>query len=177
MALNWQTIQDALYDVFAGAAIAGLTIEWVPSPTTQPTPAKPYVTLNLREIDNAQGAVSGTMDELAGTADPDVYQFVHHRRHKLSVNVFSNATQLDASAFAILAKLNRHLQKSSPQAALLAAGIRMWQTSPVRDLSAMLDTRGEGRAQCDYTLATLDTTADEIGYIATADVTTTVEAP
>jgi hypothetical protein len=177
VALNWTNLQNAVYAAVNGA-VAGVTVVWAPQAGTFPMPAKPFVTLRLISTDNAQGAVSGTMDELRSTADPLVWQFVHQRRHVLSVNAYSNATQQDGSAFDILSKINRRLQLASVQAALLAAGLRLWQTSAVRDLSAMLDTRGEGRAQCDYALATQDTTADAIGYIETVDLTDVdVEAP
>lgn len=173
MALNWTSLQTAIKAAFDSAAIAGVTVYWGPQPATVPMPAKPCVMLHLTSTDLAQGAVSGTMDELRATqttVSDNTFLWVHQRRHVLSVNVYSNNTQLADSAFDLLGKLNRHLQKSTTQAALLAAGLRLWQTSAVRDLSVMLDTRGEGRAQCDYALATQDTTADAIGWIETVDL-------
>lgn len=177
MALNWTNIQNALVAAVEGA-VTGVTVVWAPQALTAPMVAKPFVTLHLASVDVAQGAVSGTMDELRNTADPLVWQWVHQRRHVLSLSVYSNETQRAGSAFDILSQINRRLQLASVQAALLAAGVRLWQTSGVRDLSAMLDTRGEGRAQCDYALATQDTTADAIGNIETVDLSgVDVEAP
>ena len=49
-------------------------------------------------------------------------------------------------------------------------GVAINNLESERDLSVMLDTRGEGRAQCDYALATQDTTADAIGWIETVDL-------
>lgn len=174
MALNWTSLQTGIKAAFDSASIAGLTVYWAPQPTTEPMPAKPCATLTLTSTDNYLPGTSGTMDELRATDSTPTdatYLHVHQRTHRLSVNVYSNNTQLADSAFDIIGRLNRHLQLSSTQAALLAAGLRLWQTSSVRDLSVMLDTRGEGRAQCDYTLATLDTTADVVGWIETADLT------
>lgn len=173
MALNWTSIQTAIGAAFDSAGIMGLNVYWAFNAYPVSLGAKPVCLLNLTSTDNYLPGVSGTMDELRATpttASDDTFLWVHQRRHVLSVNVYSNNTQLADSAFDLLGRLNRHLQKSTTQAALLAAGLRLWQTSAVRDLSVMLDTRGEGRAQCDYALATQDTTADAIGWIETVDL-------
>lgn len=179
MALNWTSLQTAIKAAIDSAGITGLTTYWRYSLGDLPIPAKPYCVLQLTTTDLAPGALSATFDEFRPVAgSPTNFNLVHQRRHTLSLQVYTNTTQLADSAFDIVGRINRHLAKQSTQAALLAASIRMWQTSQVRDLSAVLDTRDEGRAQCDYALATQDTTADNIGNILTVDLTgVDVDAP
>jgi hypothetical protein len=169
MALNWTNIQDAVRDAFVSAGITGLTVGWGPQPLANTMGAKPFAMLTLTSTDLVRSQVSGTTDELRGTSTAGTFEWAHPRNHSLSLNVYTDGTQLTDSATDLAGRLNRHLQKTAPQAALLAAGVRLWQTSGVRDLSVMLTTRGEGRAQCDYTLATLDSTADVVGWIETAN--------
>jgi hypothetical protein len=178
MALAWTTIQTAIKAAVDGAGVTGLSVGWRFTLGPDPLPAKPFCMLQLIQVDQAINSQGGTYDELRSGAQATDFNLVHQRRHMLSVQVYTNTTQGDGSAFDALTKINRHLGKQSTQAALLAASIRMWQTSGVRDLSAVLDTRDEGRAQCDYMLATQDTTADNIGNIATVDLTgVQVDAP
>lgn len=178
MAIAWGTVQNAIKAAVDGAGVAGLTAYWRYTLGDLPIPAKPFCTLQLVSVDNAINSQGGTFDELRSGASAGDFNLVHQRRHMLSLQVYTNTTQGDGSAFDAVCKINRHLGKQSTQAALLAASIRMWQTSPVRDLSATLDTRDEGRAQIDYMLATQDTTADNFGNIATVDLTgVQVDAP
>ena len=179
MALNWTNLQTAIYTAVNGAGITGLDVSWRYTLGAAPIPAKPFCTLQLTTTDLAPGALSATFDEFRPVAgSPTNFNLVHQRRHTLSIQVYTNTMQGTGSASDLLGQINRHLAKQSTQAALLAASIRMWQTSSVRDLSAVLDTRDEGRAQCDYALATQDTTADNIGNILTVDLTgVDVDAP
>ena len=165
---TWPNVQDALYDAVA-AALPSCKVVWAFAASPAPMPAKPFAVLNIttREIEPGQPG----RDEVQLTSDATgVVKHSFHRRHVMSVNVYSNTTAGTNHAAALLANLTRELQTDLRRAALKAAGCKAWQTGSVNDLTAMLDTRGESRAQCDVTVATLYGTTETTGWIETASL-------
>lgn len=165
---TWPGVQDALYDA-AKAAMPACAVIWAYSADPAAMPAKPFAVLNLTTRDTEQGQ-SGR-DESIVTATPGTIAYSHHRRHGVSVNVYSDVTHGANAAAALLSALSRELRKESRQLALRTAGCKAWPDGAIRDLSAMLDTRGESRAQCDLIVATLDTTSEAVGWIETVPLT------
>ena len=163
---TWPNVQDALYDAVK-AALPTCNVVWAYAASPAPMAAKPFAMLNVttREIEPGQPG----RDEVQLTSDAaGVVKHAYHRRHTVSVNVYSNSTAGDTHAAALLANLTRELQTDSRRAALKAAGCKAWQNGGINDLTAMLDTRGESRAQCDLTVATLYGTTETTGWIETA---------
>lgn len=170
MAIAWQTVQDGLFDAVKGAVGGSVAVAWAMSNPSAPMPAKPCAILRLTSRDRAGGSLGQSFDDRQPTAVDGTFAYASHRQHTLSVQVFSSTTIGDLAAGAIIGAIGRHLRLESTVLALRVAGCKLWQTSPANDLSALLDTRAESRAQCDYTMATLDTTNDAIGWIETVDL-------
>lgn len=165
---TWANVQDALYDAVA-AALPTCKVVWAISASPAAMPAKPFAVLNITTRDIAPGQPG--RDEVQLTSDAaGVVKHAFHRRHTLSVNVYSNSTAGDTHAAALLSNLTHELQTDTRRAALKAAGCKAWQNGIVSDLSTMLDTRGESRAQCDLTVATLYGTTETTGWIETASL-------
>jgi hypothetical protein len=168
---TWPNVYDALYDA-CKAAMPSCTVMWEFATSNNgaqfPMPAKPFVALNLTTRDIAPG-LQGS-DEVQNTTTPGTVAYSHHRRHTLSVNVYSNTAFGAGHACALLAQLTRELRTDGRILALRQAGCKAWVDGPVRDLTALLDTRAESRAQCDVTVATLDSSTEVSGWIETVDI-------
>lgn len=164
-AIAWATVQDALYDAVK-AALPTCAVVWV-NPVA-PMPAKPFAMLALTQRDMPQGLPG--RDEVNATATAGTVKYSFHRRHMLSVNVYSNTTFGDGHATALLAQLSREIRKDARTAALFTAGVKLGTIGQVQDLSALLDTRAESRAQVDITIGTLDNSTEAVGWIETVDL-------
>lgn len=168
---TWPNVYDAIYDACA-AAMPTCTVMWEFATSNNgaqfPMPKKPFVALNLIERDRAPG-LQGS-DEVQNTSTAGTVAYSHHRRHVLSVNVYSNTAYGAGHACALLANLTRELRTDARTLALRQAGCKAWVNGPVRDLTALLDTRAESRAQCEVLIATLDSTNEATGWIETVDL-------
>ena len=168
---TWPNVYDAIYDA-CKAAMPSCNVMWEFATSNNgaqfPMPAKPFVALNLIERDRAPG-LQGS-DEVQNTSTAGTVAYSHHRRHVLSVNVYSNTAYGSDHACALLANLTRELRTDSRTLALRQAGCKAWVTGPMRDLTALLDTRAESRAQCEVLIATLDSTTEATGWIETVDL-------
>lgn len=169
---TWPNVYDALYDAVK-AALPSCTVMWSFATSNNgaqfPMPAKPFATLNLTKREIAPGQQGS--DEVQNTTTAGTVAYSHHRRHTLSVNVYSNTAYGANHAVALLANLSRELRKDSRILALRQAGCKAWSKGPVQDLTALLDTRAESRAQCDVIVATLDSTTETTGWIETVALT------
>lgn len=169
---TWPDVQDALYDA-CKAAMPTCTVFWEFATSNNgaqfPMPAKPFVALNITTRDIAPG-LQGS-DETQNTTTAGTVSFAHHRRHVLSVNVYSNTAYGAGHATVLLSALKRELRKDSRILALRQAGCKAWPQGPVQDLTALLDTRAESRAQCDVVVATLESSTEAVGWIETVDLT------
>lgn len=170
MAIAWATVQAGLFDAIKGAVGSGVTVGWAFAETVAPMPVKPCAILNLTSRDRAGGSLGATFDERQPTVVNGTFVYSRHRQHTLSVNIYSDTTYGDGHAMAIMGAVTRFLRLESTVLALRVAGCKLWQTGHERDLSALLDTRAESRAQCDFEVATLDTTTEAIGWIETVDL-------
>lgn len=170
MAIAWQTVQDGLFDAVKGAVGSSVAVAWAMSNPSAPMPAKPCAILRLTSRDRAGGSLGQSFDDRQPTAVNGTFVYASHRQHTLSVQVYSSTTIGDLAAGAIIGAIGRYLRLESTVLALRQAGCKLWQAAPAQDLSALLDTRAESRAQCDVTIATLDTTSEAVGWIETADL-------
>lgn len=168
---TWPNVYDAIYDA-CKAAMPTCNVMWSFATSNNgaqaPMPAKPFVTLNFRQRELAPG-LQGS-DEVQNTTTAGTVAYSHHRRHFVDVNVYSNTAYGSGHAVALLALLARELRKDSRISALRAAGCKAWPTGPINDLTALLDTRAESRAQCELIVATLDSTTESVGWIETVDL-------
>lgn len=169
---TWPNVQDALYDAVK-AALPTCTVYWEFATSNNgaqfPIPAKPFCALNMTSRDIAPG-LQGS-DEVQNTTTAGTVSYSHHRRHVLSVNVYSNTAYGANHAVALLGALKRELRKDSRILALRQAGCKAWPSGPIQDLTALLDTRAESRAQCEVLVATLESSTEATGWIETVDLT------
>jgi|GEM_PF-6349487 len=169
---TWPNVQDALYDAVK-AALPSCTVYWEFATSNNgaqfPIPAKPFAALNLTTRDIAPGQQGSDEAQITSTAGTVAY--AQHRRHILQVNVYSNSAYGANHATVLLSALKRELRKDSRILALRQAGCKAWPLGPVQDLTALLDTRAESRAQCEVVVATLESSSEVTGWIETVDLT------
>lgn len=164
------TARNGLATWFAGAL--GYPVFWTNQ--DMPRPSKPFGQLQVTAGDLPDGVQAGNDEKVIGTgADVGKATIRMFRKHVLSLQVFTDDTvgslRADLLLGAALAKLNREADR----AALVAAGVRVQTVGSVRDLTALLPTRAESRAQADLTVSTMDTLTETTGYVAevVADLT------
>ena len=171
MALTWVTIQNSI--ATWAKTYSGITTIWVEQ--NAPQPLKPYITLNLSSRDVAQGMGVGMDERSVSSASPGVITTALHRRFTLSINCYSNSTIGDTHAAAYIQKLVTTLDGELLRLSLWRDGLKaIPQASGINDLSAMLETRAESRAQIDIDWATLDAVTENVSWIQTVTDTVTV---
>lgn len=132
-----------------------------------PQPQKPYLTAYLRTRDEPGGAKGAGMDETRPTATPGVFKYAKFRSLGVQVQCYSNAVTGDLHACAILEtgieslSLEAVKNKLRKDAKLAVKPVN----SPVHDLSALLETRGESRAMCEVSFNVVSRLSENIGWI------------
>lgn len=171
MALD-TTRRNALHTWFAGAL--GYPCVWANQ--KMPQPAKPYGTLQVTTPDDPGPLPGAGRDEVRlAAATPGVQTYWEHRQHTLSLQVYSDDTTGSTNAPELLAKALRKLNRETERAVLFAAGISVQTAGRVRDLTGMLPTRPESRAQADLVVTTVDTQTETVGYVEQVEVELEVE--
>lgn len=143
--MNRRELEDVLFEVVEPHLPAGVHLIW--EDQSAPRPEKPYVSLNFLLPSQRIGH-----DELRGEGDQ--FFLVGQRRFVLSVNAFGESRQenedaLDAAD--LLEPVVQGLYSEETLSQLLAAGIASVDEGQVRDLTALLESRYESRAQVDLT--------------------------
>lgn len=92
-------------------------------------------------------------------AAPDTYTYAVRRRCTLSMQFYGDDALVRAAA------VQGALELPSRQAYLQAAGIAVWGAEGPRDITALVDTRHEGRALLDIFLSYPDPVDDAPGEI------------
>ncbi len=166
------TQRNGLVTWFA-AALGGRTVVWANQ--DMPVPAKPYGTLLVATPDNPGRFPGAGHDEvrLSSTA-PGVQTYWAHRQHTISLQVYSDDTTGDTSAPYLLGAALERLNRQSDRAGLFLAGLSVQGASQVRDLTAMLPTRPESRAQADLVVTTVSKTTEDVGRIEHVELKSTV---
>lgn len=177
MALSQQTMEDAIWDVYAPAllAVAGIPndkVLW--SYQSNVLPARPCATLTWISRDEVIGAPA--RDEIYPTRSTGVTQAIVHRRlHQVQLDVFAKVPKSGATsgtqAVAILGEVTRRFQTIAARTTFAAGGLALRGVSPVQDLTQLVETAYETRASVDLTFSTVDQTTENAGEI------TTVTAP
>lgn len=124
-----------------------------------PRPATPFATLNPR----LSLARVGAYDEERATDDPDTTERCGLRRLTVSINLYGT----DA-----LTRIEDALDGLEMQAnwdALKVAGLSFIEHTEARDLTAMLETQFETRAQADVYFYVASSRLDEVSHIATVE--------
>lgn len=139
-----------------------------------PRPAKPFGQLFVTAGDMSDGVQAGNDEKVIGTgANVGTAKIRSFRKHMVSLQVFTDDTVGSSRADLLLGAALEKLNRVADRAALVAAGVRVQTVGSVRDLTALLPTRAESRAQADLTVSTLDLLTETTGYVAevVADLT------
>lgn len=140
-----------------------------------PRPGDSYATLRVSE-----GATHGFPAEVRRKVNPapsgdggdELQQDAVLRKELVaSVQAFTPADTGNASAQALLSRAQAGLEKPSRLEAFRAAGLALVDRGTVQDVTALLETRFEGRAALQVRFLVWDKVSDFTGYIATANVT------
>ena len=142
-----------------------------------PQPQKPYFDVTLRTRDNPGPVAGAGLDEMRPTPVPGVVSWTKFRTLTVQVNCYSNSVTGDTHAAAIMTEAIESLALQSVQYALQNdAHLRVLPVqSPVNDISALLDTRGESRAVVEVTFNVVSALAENVSWIETLNDTLTVE--
>lgn len=132
-----------------------------------PQPQKPYLTAYLRTRDDPGGAKGAGMDETRPTATPGVFKYAKFRGLGVQIQCYSNAVVGDLHACAILETGVESLSLESVKNKLRKDGhlAVIPVNTPIHDLSALLETRGESRGMCEVNFNVVSRLTDNIGWI------------
>lgn len=163
-AANWTAIEQELQACVRRAS--GLErVVWTDQDGTRPQ--LPYATIRVDPPD-----ATGARDEVRVSLTPGqpagaelTFETCSQAEFDLRVQVFTKTTRGDDSACRIATRLRNSLSKQSELAILSAAGVAVVDRGPVQNLTALLETRSEGRAALDVRLRTADGTTETETYI------------
>lgn len=153
--INIENIQKALYDW--GVRNSDIRVVWLYE--SGPKMQKPFVSLNL-----VGPYKIGTNDNLGVPVGATELTISGQRKFTVSVNVYGNASMLQAAS-----DLQTSLDLPGEIETLNAANIGIGETRNVIDLTQLLDTKYEYRAQFDFDIFT--------GSALSAPVETIEQAP
>lgn len=160
--ITWATIELALCAWVATATGR----QCIMANQNAPQPQKPYSTILLSNRDNPAGLAGAGMDEVRTSASaPGIVQYVKWRQFSASINTFSNTMTGVNQAVPLLETAIEALALQSVQTALRAARVASLPvTQPIVDLSVLLETRGESRAQCDVRFNVVSSLTEDVNY-------------
>ena len=165
-------IEAAIYAWAAVASGAALGAYWANQ--NAPMAVKPCITLLLTG-DTPQGMGAGAENVQRQVGHPGIVKVAQHARFSLSVNAWSNDVLGDNTARRILERVQASLADPSVQTAFIVAGFKVIPNNDsVNDLSAMLETRGESRAQFDVEFSKVTARTQDRGTIETVHATVTI---
>lgn len=173
MATDWTAVENAIHQTVATAA--SMATIWTAQETVQPS--SDYLTLQRSGPggSNWTEVVTQTTD-LGQPAGSEVEIRVSvHSEFTVRVQAFTATTTKSTAAASVLGALRLKLRLQSARASLAAAGLVLVSVDAVRDLAAIAGTRWQGRAAMELRFRMVETEAERVGYIATAEVTTTLE--
>lgn len=136
-----------------------------------PRPSLPYVGL---KIIIPGGRIGGDGVQVLRT-DPDGSMLVSYsgsRRMTVSFHAFGASHE---QAYGIMATWQAALQTDAVRDILGGANVAVWKPGDVRDLSALLTTGFEGRAQMDVTFGVLSQLTQRVTTIRAVDIRGNVE--
>jgi hypothetical protein len=154
--------ENALHAWVAGAA--GVEAIW--SSQNAPAPALPYLTLRLVGPVRL-GDQLASRTNLANPAGQEIERtLTEHEEWTLSVHAFASPATGASAARALLQAAALKMQLPSQRDALSASGLALVEVGDTSDLTALVGSQHESRAQMDVRLRTVDQATEKTGYIA-----------
>lgn len=161
MALNYNIVKNALYFWATSVIPAGMpVIFWNPN---GPRPKVPYVSLFLSSITALNQDYSSPNADVNG----DIYM-KGDRQFTLQIQAYGNTGIVDP--LTILENMRSSLQKQTVLDTLRANAIVFYQSLTINDISDLVDSQFESRAQMDVLMAIGQTYSDSPGYFDTIEV-------
>ena len=161
---------DLIRKTVANAVKTATTLTCVleePKEQNFPRPVLPYFSFKLttpaaKEGDDSLEYVSGTTYNRGG-----------QRQMTISFNCYSVTAE---ESYKYMALWQSSLETDTVQEILRAKGIAIWLVGGVADLSKLLNTGYEGRAQMDVTFGIASNIVEDLGRISQVEIEGTVEA-
>lgn len=170
MAYDWAQVEKSLCTWVAGQLPAGA--KCILANQNAPQPQKPYAMILITPTTDPTSIYGSGMDErrLSESA-PGVVKYVKFRQFGVSLNVYSNTMTGNNRATALLEQVVESLALQSVVNTLRkdAHIAPLPVQSAGRDLSALLETRGESRAQVDLTFNYVTSLSEDLGYFTTVE--------
>lgn len=157
MPINYEAVKTSLYDWAVSVVPTGMpVIFWEPN---APRPTVPYITLFLSSITavNQDYSAPGA-DNLGNIAMSGDRQFT------LEVQGYGN------DPLTVLENIRSSLQKQTVLDTLRVSGIVFYQSLTINDISDLVDSQYERRAQLDILMGIAQVYSDNPGYFSTIEV-------
>jgi hypothetical protein len=165
MAYDWAQVETTLCDWVASQLPAGAPC--ILANQNAPQPQKPYATILITPTTDPTSAQGAGMDErrLSAVA-PGVVRYQKFRQFGVSLNVYSNVMTGNTKATALLEQVVESLALQSV-CNTFRANARITclpVNAAINDVSALLETRGESRAQIDLSFNYVSSLSEDLGY-------------
>jgi hypothetical protein len=183
---NWEAVENAIAAaVLAASSFSPGKVIW--ENQTAQRPALPYVSL-FRDNDerlswSTEQIVSDNPDGHKG--DPDANPpvvgtelLIDHKvdsEFHVRVQVFTAETRGNNAAHSVLSKIRNYFDTDAARRTLDAVGVATIERGSVMNISALVETRFEGRAALDIRFRTADGGQEINTYISSARITPTIE--
>lgn len=146
--IDYNVIRTTLVSAVMGGTglSANNVIMLEPEVPNSPRPNKPYMTIKLVTLAVPFGTDVMEYVPSAAPGDPDAFNYGGPRAMTASFNSYG---QTHWQAYNVMALWQSALNQEPTQSALGTAGIAFWKAAAILDLSELLNTGFEGRAQMD----------------------------
>jgi hypothetical protein len=167
MAIDWSGARAALRAWFLPATgLADAKVIWANQ--NGPRPLPPFATINPRVAIRRLGVYD---EERLDPDAPGQIDRVGQRKLTISCNAYG------PGAIDLLERAQEALDTNAARAAFASAGLAVSDRGEVRDLTKLLETQYEERAQLDVVFALATASSEDAGYIESAEITATLLNP
>jgi hypothetical protein len=167
VSINWPTLKAALHAwMVAGSGLPAERVLWANQDNTKIK--TPFASINHRLAVTRTGVYD---EERLDPEAPGVIQRIGQRHVTVSCHLHG------PGAVDLLERAQAHLDTHAARAIFDAAGLAVADRGRVDDLTALLDTQHEEQAHLDIILSLATITTEEVGYIDSAGIVLTAEAP
>lgn len=168
-AISWAAVEAAIA-TWVNAA-TGLFVIWTGQ--NNPRPSDDFAQLKLLDLPLPPGQpeLVSSYNPAAPSGQEIEFDWRVHGDFTVSINFFSAAVIGNTAARAVATAARNSMWLESNRAALAAVAVAVVEIGTVRNLTALIDTRYEGRAQLDVRFRACDGASETTGYIATVNVT------
>lgn len=181
--MSWVDVENAIHTwVKEASGLADERVFWADQGA--PRPAPPFVTVRIGDLIPV-GAVDG-VEVIDHSDDPETPGLGEElelvasglREFRVSVQAFTPLTHSEDAARALLSRVQTKIAFSSFQTLFEDAGISCFDNGTVRNLSAILGTGFEGRAELDVRFYYEERVSERVGFIQSVEITNaSIEPP